>query len=439
MSVRLMARNQSVRGREWPTTAQPSLRVLLVGHAVLPYGPDVGGAGLAGYYLALNLAELGHQVHFVTDAGDLSSLPEGVVVHDVSTWYKRAISRTYGSFSMWLVQHLVGNLLAARMARRVLRNENYDFDVVHGHSSLATLLLCFGQRRVPVVYVEHDPGPWEGQYQPAAESLIRKCVFRALDVEVFRRADHTIFVGEAGESEAKTRWAVPQDKVSTIPNGVDTELFTPLGGSDSVDPWPQIAAGYCLYVGTLRQRKGVDLLLRALADVDMPCVVAGDGPSRAELQRTAEELGLSERVLFLGSVPHAELPGLYRKAAMFVFPSSADTTPLALLEAMASGIPPVASSIYGIPKVIQDRHNGLLMPPGDLGALRAAMGRLATDGALREQLGRNARATVLEKFTWRARAREVVRVYESLVQRCPPRLEVEEPATPAQSETDNVQ
>jgi glycosyltransferase involved in cell wall biosynthesis len=415
------------------------MRVLVVGHAVLPYGPDVGGAALAGYYLVVSLAKLGHQVHFVTDAGDLPGLPEGVVVHDVSTWYKRAISRTFGSFSMWLVQHLVGNLLAARMARKVLRDENYDFDVVHGHSSLATLLLCFRQRRVPVVYVEHDPGPWEGRYQPVVESFIRKCVFRALDVEVFRRADHTIFVGEAGEREAKTRWAVPQQKVSTIPNGVDTNLFTPYGSSDSADPWPQLAAGYCLYVGTLSPRKGVDLLLRALMDLDIPCVVAGDGPSRKELERTARELGLSERVSFLGSVPHAQLPELYRKAAIFVLPSSADAMPLALLEAMASGIPPVASSIYGIPKVIQHRYNGLLVTPGNLGEFRTALGELTADGALRQQLGRNARATVLEKFTWMAQARQVVRVYESLLERGPLRRKAEEWATPAQRETDNVQ
>jgi glycosyltransferase involved in cell wall biosynthesis len=418
-------RRRSSMGKQ-PGSQGLAMRVLVVGHSVLPYGPDVGGAGLAGYYLVACLAKLGHQVHFVTDVGDLSGLPKGVVVHDVSTWYKRAISRTYGSFSMWLIQHLVGNLLAARMARRVLREEDYNFDVVHGHSNLATLLLCLSRGRVPVVYVEHDPGPWEGRYQPVLESLIRKCVFRALDVEVFRRADHTIFVGEAGEREAKTRWAIPQDKVSTIPNGVDTELFAPLGGSDPVDLWPHVAAGYCLYVGTLRPRKGVDLLLHALVGVDIPCVVAGDGPSRKQLERTAGELGLSERVSFLGSVPHSELPGLYRKAAIFVLPSRADAMPLTLLEAMACGVPPVASSVYGIPKVVLHGGNGLLVPPGDLGALRAALAQLAADGTLREQLGRNARATVVEKFDWMGHVRQVVKVYEGLLQQRPHSLERQE-------------
>jgi glycosyltransferase involved in cell wall biosynthesis len=112
--------------------------------------------------------------------------------------------------------------------------------------------------------------------------------------------------------------------------------------------------------------------------------------------------------------------------------------PLALLVAMASGIASVASSTYGIPKVTQHLHYGLLMPPGDLGALRAAMGRLATDGALREQLGRNARATVLEKFTWRAQAREVVRVYESLLEQRPPREATQERALLGQAGKDDV-
>jgi glycosyltransferase involved in cell wall biosynthesis len=163
-----------------------------------------------------------------------------------------------------------------------------------------------------------------------------------------------------------------------------------------------------------------------LVDVDIPCVVAGDGPSRKELERTARELGLSERVSFLGSVPRALLPELYRKAAMFVLPSYADTMPLALLEAMASGIPPVASSIYGIRSVVQHGHNGLLVTPGDLGALRAALGGLAADRALREELGRAARATMVEKSTWKAHAQQVVRVYESLLQQRPPGKETRE-------------
>jgi glycosyltransferase involved in cell wall biosynthesis len=123
---------------------------------------------------------------------------------------------------------------------------------------------------------------------------------------------------------------------------------------------------------------------------------------------------------------------------MFVLPSSADTAPLALLEAMASGIPPVASSIYSIPKVIQHRHNGLLVPPGDLSALRAAMGELAADRALRAEMGQAARATVVEKSTWMAHAQQVVRVYDSLLQQRPSRVEAEERATPAEPEKDGA-
>jgi len=411
--------------REEPATEQDSLRVLVVGRAVLPFGPYVGGAELAGYYLVASLAGLGHQVDFVTDVGDLPRLPEGVVVHDVSTWYKKATSSSRASFSLWLLQHLVANLLAARTARALLRQEKYGFDVIHGYGSLATLLLCLAQRRIPVVYAERDPGPWEGQYEGALERGVRKCVFRALDVEVFRRADHTIFLGVDGENAAKTRWGVPAEKLSTIPNGVDLELFDPHPRAGQVEEWPHLEPGYCLYVGKLTSRKGVDQLLRALVGIDIPCVIAGGGPLREKLGLLAGELGLSERVSFLGSVPRALLPEVYRKAAMLVLPSYADTMPFVLLEAMASGIPPIASSIYGIPQLVQHRHSGLLVTPGSIEELRAAIWELATDRVLREELGRTARATVVEKFTWMAHAQQVVRVYERVRQQRPAHMEAQ--------------
>lgn len=409
-----------------PTLEHQSMRVLVVGRSVLPFGPEVGGAELAGYYLATSLAELGHEVHLVADVGDLSELPAGVMVHDISTWYKRAISRTYGSFTMWLIQHLVANLLAARTARAVLRRKRYDFDLIHGCSNLATLLLCLSRCRIPVVYAEHDPGPWQGRYEPALECGIRKCVFRTLDVEVFRCADHTIFLDEAGESEAVTKWRVPRAKVSTIPNGVDVELFSPRSDGDEVEEWPNLAPGYCLYVGSLTSRKRVDQLLKALTGIDVPCVIAGDGPLRNELQLLAEELGLSGRVMFLGSVPRVQLPEVYRRAAMLVLPSHAEAMPFALLEAMACGTPPVATAVYGIPRVVQDGHNGFLVEPGDIEGLRTTIGQLAADEVLRAELGQNARATVVRDFTWAAHAREVERVYETLLRHRSPCREAQE-------------
>ncbi len=397
-----------------------ALRVLVVGRSALPFGPGAGGAELAGYYLVVGLAELGHEVHFVTDVGDLAHMPEGVVVHDVSTWYKKAISRTYGSFSMWLAQHLTANLLAARKARAVLTERKYQFDVVHGHGNLATLLLCSSQREVPVVYTEHDPGPWLGQYHAALESRIRKMVFRALDVEVFRRADHTIFVSEAGADQAVARWEVPRARVSSIPNGVNVELFSPGPASDQVESWPDLVPGFCLYVGRLDLRKGIGQLLRALVGMDIPCVVAGDGPSRKELESLSAELSLSERVSFLGPVPRVQLPELYRKAAMLVLPTHADTMPLVVLEAMACGTPAVATSISDIPKLVRHGYNGLLVKPGDVEALRMSIRKLAADTALAQELGKNARDTVEREFTWTTHGEKVVGVYEKLVQRQAP-------------------
>jgi glycosyltransferase involved in cell wall biosynthesis len=255
-------------------------------------------------------------------------------------------------------------------------------------------------------------------------------VFRSLDVEVFRRADHTIFLGIDGENAAKTRWGVPPEKVGTVPNGADLDLFSPHPHAGEVEQWPHVDPGYCLYAGKLTSRKGVGQLLRALVDVDISCVIAGDGPMREELAVLSGELGLADRVSFLGSVPRTSLPEVYRKAAMLVLPSYADTMPFVLLEAMASGTPPIASSIYGIPSLVRHGHSGLLVRPGSVEELQRSIRELATDRALRERLGENARATIVQKFTWRIHAQEVERVYERLLERRPSCTEMQESGEP---------
>jgi glycosyltransferase involved in cell wall biosynthesis len=394
------------------------MRILLASKSVFPFHPSIGGGDvIVGYHLVKGLAELGHEVHYVLDVGALPTMPERVVVHDVSIWHKKALSGVYASFSIWLIQHLVANLLAARTSISVLRRERYNFDIIHGHGNLATLLLCLAKRSVPIVYTEHDPSPWQCQYRSALESAIRKCVFRALDVHVFRRAEHTIFVSQLDKDEAVERWGIPQQKVSTIQNAVDLELFKGGVGAEEGEEWAELEPGYCLFIGRLTSRKGVDNLLRALVGTDLRCVIVGDGPLREQLPLLAKELGLSERVSFLGPVSHAQLPAIYRKASMFVFPSHADTMPLVLLEAMACGIPPIATSISGVPRAVQDGYNGLLVSPGNVDELHAAIRRLSADETLREKLGRNGRATVAERFTWRAYAQKVIEVYENLLNR----------------------
>jgi colanic acid/amylovoran biosynthesis glycosyltransferase len=141
-------------------------------------------------------------------------------------------------------------------------------------------------------------------------------------------------------------------------------------------------------VGRLIDRKGVDLLLRALAGLDMPwrLDVVGDGPRRAALEQQARTGGLGDRVTFHGARPPEEIPNWCRGADLFIGPSREEPLGLVFLEAAACGCPVVATRSGGIPEILADGESALLVPPEDVDGLRATIRRALTDEALRRRL-----------------------------------------------------
>lgn len=165
-----------------------------------------------------------------------------------------------------------------------------------------------------------------------------------------------------------------------------------------------------LFVGRLVERKGVAELIEAVRRLD-PSVgvkleVIGDGPERPKLEALVHESGLDDRVAVRGRVPAAELQAAYERADAFVLPSILDSRSdteglgVVLLEAMSYGVPVIGSNIGGIPDIIVDGESGLLVPPGDPGALAAALRRLADDRDLRTTLGAAGRALLGGRFAW---------------------------------------
>jgi glycosyltransferase involved in cell wall biosynthesis len=171
---------------------------------------------------------------------------------------------------------------------------------------------------------------------------------------------------------------VPADRVAVIYDGVDPQIFHPgdrAAARAAVNlhgGWP--AAPVLLFVGNLVAVKGIDVLLHALASSKSPgrLVVVGAGPERAPLARLAGELGVADRVTFLGSLPQAALPDWYRAADLFVLPSRSEGVPNVLLEASACGTPWVASRVGGIPEM-PGHASRRLVPPENPEALTAAI------------------------------------------------------------------
>jgi glycosyltransferase involved in cell wall biosynthesis len=183
------------------------------------------------------------------------------------------------------------------------------------------------------------------------------------------------------------------------------EVLPNVTGGLEISPAPmpgvEALAGYLLFVGRLRIRKGVEVLLEAIATrADLPrLLVAGDGEHRAALARRARDLGLgTDRVLFLGRASAAQVRDLLSRALALVVPSTYEGMPLVILEAMASGVPVVASRVSGIPEVVLDGETGWLVPCEDPPALGAALGELAHDPDEGVRRGARGRSRVESNF-----------------------------------------
>jgi len=157
-----------------------------------------------------------------------------------------------------------------------------------------------------------------------------------------------------------------------------------------------------LFVGRLIYYKGVDVLVRAMADVDADLVIVGRGPLRPQLEQLASSLGMAGRVTFLDTLDADDLAVWYAAADVFCLPSVARSEAFGLvqLEAQAAGTPVVSTALTtGVPFVNEHGVTGLVVPPGDAGALAAALRELASDAALREELGARAAERVRQRFT----------------------------------------
>ena len=218
-----------------------------------------------------------------------------------------------------------------------------------------------------------------------------------------------------------TTLGVPSAATRVIYGGADPDRYRPGPDGDRRG---------VLFVGRLTPHKGVDRLLRALPDTALLTVVGSAGhdphPPERDYPDLLRNLAGGKTVWFRGTVRDEELAALYRSAEVFVLPSVHETCygrhvaisellGLSVLEAMASATPVVCSRVGGVAEIVRDGETGFLVEPGDTAALHDRIALLLGDQRLARQLGANARAAVLEQFTWEACARRCLDAYRELV------------------------
>jgi glycosyltransferase involved in cell wall biosynthesis len=341
--------------------------------------PDPGGPASHAPALAEFLRARGHGVEVVTTAAAAPE-PRAYAVH----WVPRG-----------------SPLRHARAAFHVRRRAAHA-DVVYATSMVrrAALGAALARRPLVVKLVSDEvferarrSGRFEGtldEFQVVGGARVR-LLRRARDAAL-RRARH-VLCPSAYLRELALGWGLAPERVSVLPN--------PAPDVPALEPREELRAGLGLdgavlaFAGRLGPQKSLDVALEAIASVPgVTLAIAGDGPDRGALEQRARELGLDGRARFLGSMPRERVLRLFRAADASLLSSSWENFPHTVVEALAVGCPVIATSVGGVPEVVRDEENGLLVPPGDAAALAAAIDRYFGDEALRERLAGAAAASV---------------------------------------------
>jgi phosphatidylinositol alpha-mannosyltransferase len=277
------------------------------------------------------------------------------------------------------------------------------FDVVHYHEPLLPTVstTVLRRHRGANVGTFHAYAPRSRAYQLGKTWL----------APYFRRLHSRIAVSLSARDLVRRYFP---GEYHVIPNGVDTTRFSP--SQRSVPGMRRDGMHTLLYVGRLDKRKGVHSLIDAFAMLreartDVCLVIVGDGPTRAACERHVVRQRIPD-VEFRGFVDAAALPGYYAGADVFCAPATGqESFGIVLLEAMASGVPVLASAIAGYSEIVGHEREGLLLPPGDAAAWSRALAALLDDPAGRHRLGA-AGAIRARRYDWKQVAAEILEVYE---------------------------
>ena len=348
------------------------------------------------------LARQGHTLRvftFNTDRAPAYEVVDGVHIYRAPAIQLTRFTRMQASLSLGLLP------LAWRLAR------SHPPDILHAHnlfftSTTAAVLLRYLLKR-PLVTTLHL-GSLRQLNGPSL--LLASSYERTLGRAIVRSSDRLIAVSKAVAGHAVHLGARPE-AVRVIANGVDLQRFRP--GAGRGNGTFRVAC-----VGRLIFNKGPQYLVEAAPEVlqahpEAEFVFVGDGPLRPRLEERARQLGVGHRVTFLGTRP--DVPAILQTCDMLTRPSLLEGMPLTVLEAMACGLPVVATPISGTAELVRHGENGLLVRPADPASLARAILCLMEDEPLREAQGREARRLVEGGYSWDAVADKTLAVYRELL------------------------
>ena len=382
------------------------MNVLILNHEYPPLG---GGAGRASAHIAQELVGMGDHVDVLTTS--FGDLPAFAVEHGVQV-YRVAGRRATNLQNKVLLNSLSYLTRGSGKMRELAKQRTYD--VVHCFFTVpAGVLGARMKRKSKTPLVVSLRGSDVPHHNPD-EFHWPMLALRPLVKRIWRQADCVVALSEG--LAALARRTLPHFDFPVIYNGVDATLFRhPEHQPDE----PRGEPVRLVSASRLVELKGLQYLIRALAELKAEGCrrftwrIIGDGHYRSTLERLVRDCGLDDRVEFLGEQRHEDLPLLYQDADIFVLTSLAESFGQAFAEGMACGLPILGTTVGGIPEVVIDGENGLLVAPRDVAGTKRALRRLIEDRDLRARMRGANIARVRTLFSWR----EVARQYRDLYSR----------------------
>ncbi len=390
--------------------------------------PSVGGTQLATYYLAkdlvktkvdLRLATFNVNPHKPMKNGLFSSgLPSyeeigGVPVHRFSVFYL-GDTNLIGAFF---------KVIFSPSAILYMLREKPDIVHFQGVTEIFQAVLIFYASiftKSKTLLTTHG---LDSQVEHFRKRGFSRLINETLLKLALRRVTHIIALSK-GDFKPLRYLGIPVDKVSVIPNGVDISKFSGSLRKDKKVDAPSPSLPYFLCVTRIREDKGIEFLMEVAVKVvvrlpEIKFVVVGDCPEdyAQKLEKLAEKLKVKKNFEFTGYISNESnrLAELYRGASAFVLPSSSESLPLVLLEAMASGLPIVACRVGGIPDLV-DPSEGFLLSPGDVSNFSHSLLYLLENDAARIEMGKSARKKA-ETYSWESIAKRTMSLYKKLLRK----------------------
>ena len=362
---------------------------------------SAGGSGVVATELGLCYAKMGHSVHFVANRVPFRLTESG----QANVYYHQVESMSYPLFDAPLT-----TLAEASKLAEVI--EEYSIEVIHAHYAIPHAAAAVMARDM----VHTSPKPVVVTTLHGTDVTLvglDRAYLRATQYSI-ERSDVVTAVSQYLADYTRSEMGVKRD-IMVVPNAVDHARFKPQGPKELRQRYAHPDEKLVVHVSNFRPLKRVDDVVRTFArvaeEVGARLLMVGDGPERQKALSLAAELNIGGRVAFLGSFPRVE--DIFAISDLFLLPSTEESFGLAALEAMASGVPVVASRVGGIPEVVVDGETGFLCAPKDVAAMAAASLKLLTDSTLHARMSRAARSRATDCFS----ENEVVPLYTQAYER----------------------